>query len=393
MSRKYRNAAVRISQINVIKIDNLKLGYKIGDTVCYSLDDIKKKLDDWTKTKDIKYFIIEHNEDKENIHYHIVIMFPENSSCDFKTLKNKFPYGHISGCGNSVKGKVQYLIHMNDPEKAQYSWDDVITNAPDKLELFKKPNGTTSDKEKLQVILDEIIKGNIKAYEIDKIDYNLYIKYNRKIQTAFDYVQNLKIIDPKRDIQVFVCQGPSRSGKSTFCKQYAEKTNKSICFSSSSNDPWQDYKGQDIFVYDDFNHKCTKIEDLMKALDPHNSTSASARYRNKLFVGDTIIICTNIPILDWYEFHTPVHRRALFKRISCVLDFEECINGITEYTVNDIVVNDYFEYDEVYRTEHYVNSTLKCRDEKPHTFDLNKYVDYNADKNKVDELSKIFNEI
>ena len=58
---------------------------------------------------------------------------------------------------------------------------------------------------------------------------------------------------------------------------------------------WQEYAGQDIFVYDDFNYSRNKIEDMLKAFDPHNLTSVSARYKNKLFIGDTIFVCTNTP--------------------------------------------------------------------------------------------------
>lgn len=386
--KTFRNVTIRISALNHATKDNEVLGIKAGDEVRYTLKDILNVLEDWSDKKDIKYYAIEHNEDPDNIHYHVVISFPKDSVCTFETLKNKFPYGDIEGCKYGVKSCVQYLIHMNHPEKFQYDWSDVVTNAPDKLEDYKIPGKATMNA-KLKNTLDKIIKGEIKEYEIYKIDYEIFLKYRRQIMSAFEYRQKTVALNKNRNLQVIVLQGPPRVGKSTFCKVYADKFNKSICFSSSSNDPWQDYAGQDIFVYDDFDYSRNKIEDMLKAFDPHNLTSVSARYKNKLFIGDTIFVCTNTPITEWYNWVKDVHRQALFSRISCVLQFIDTENGITHYTVNDIVNSGMKDYatDSFGRIEHtYSKMVLYCQDNKVHEFNLNNYININEDIDKVEEF-------
>ena len=397
MPSVFRNAVIRVSAINNVHADNDLLKVKKGDVVKYTLSDIINILNIWSETKDIKYYVIEHNENPDNIHFHIVISFSNDSVCKFETIKNKFPYGDIEGCRYGVKLCVQYLIHMNHPDKHQYSWEDVITNAPDRLENYKIP-GKANENAKLKALLEKIVSGEIKECDMDKIESQIYIKNNAKIRNAFDYRMKTLMKESNRDVQVIVIQGPPRVGKSTFCKVYAEKNNKSICFSSSSNDAWQDYCGQDIFVYDDFNFIRTKIEDFLKALDPHNLTSVSARYRNKLFIGDTIFICTNTPIVKWYTWVDDVLRRALYARVSYVLDFIECKDGITYYTVNDIVDTGKKDYYDPYPYNHeleYARMQLKCREDenKPREFNLNKYINYNADTNKAQDFIDRLNEI
>ena len=65
MAKTMRNANVRISKVN-----NTKQGL-----VVYELEDIKNIIEEWKKQKEFEYFLIEHGENKDNIHYHIVIKF------------------------------------------------------------------------------------------------------------------------------------------------------------------------------------------------------------------------------------------------------------------------------------------------------------------------------
>ena len=343
-NKKMRTAFIRISAINTATKDNAALDIKAGDAVIYSINDVVGILENWNNDKHFAWFAIEHNADPDNIHYHVVIKFDDMSTSDFEQIKAHFPYGQINSCRH-VKSCVQYLVHLNDPDKYQYEWSSVITNAPDKLEIYKIPGKSTTDI-RLQKTLEDILSGEIREYELNRIDPHIYIKYASRIKQAFEYRQQTLISNPNREVMVIFLQGPAGIGKSTFCKAWAKKNNKSICLSSSSNDPWQDYKGQAIFVYDDCNFAHTKIEDLLKAWDPHNNTTVSARYKNRLFMGDTIFVCSNTPITEWYRYSIPELRAALLRRISNVLVFDRNANPVIPkipnpdvpayYTVNKI---------------------------------------------------------
>lgn len=383
-----RTAMARISKTNKLNMDNEKLGLKAGDTLTYSKDDIQQTLEDWAKNKKMRYYMIEHNENPDNIHYHIVFCFDAPTSFDL--IKRRFPYGDIEKCRYGIKNCVQYLVHMNDVNKFQYSWDDVVTNAPEKLEIYKLPSKATMDAI-AQSIIDKIVTGEIKEYEIGKIDYNIYIKYKRKIKDAFEYRQLVIANNPDRDLQVIVCQGPPRVGKSLFAKTFAKKYKKSICFSSSSNDPWQDYRGQDIFVYDDFNYTRVGIEDMLKAFDPHNLTTVSARYKNRLFVGDTIFVCTNTDITEWYPDAIDDHRKALFERILNVLLFTDIENGVSHYTVNDIVNTSKLDNTTDSNDDNTIfKMVLVTAEDRIRKFDLSNYIDIHADaKKKANFISQL----
>lgn len=409
-NKQMRTAFIRVSAKNHITVDNEKLGVKAGDVVEYTFENILNTIDEWLKTKKFKYYIIEHNDDG-NKHWHIVLEFHDKSKCTFDTIKNKFPYGNIDTCRAGVKYCVRYLVHADQPEKTPYPWDAIITNTPNKLEDYKIP-GKTSVNADTQKIINKIISGEIKEFEIDKIPSDIYIKKKKDIKYAFEYRKQLLVADPNRNIEVYVLQGPPGVGKSTFCKVWAEKNNKSICFSSSSRDPWQDYGGQSVFVYDDFDCDAIDIEDFKKALDPHTNTTISRRYKNVLFTGDTIFICTNKPICKWFALDDDSSREAIFRRINYVIDFEENnkieeltleesekpkkVEGISFYTVNKIVLSD--KYKEIYGkfdrvVSRYREVELEPIDDEIKEFDLRKYVDIHADKNKEQDFLKQIAEI
>lgn len=391
--RNLRSATIRVSAKNKIHADNEKLGLKAGDVVEYTLQDILNILDEWCKTKPFYYFVIEHNEDPENVHYHIVIEFRKKSQCRFSTVKNKFPFGYIDNCRWGVHSCVRYLVHAEHSAKYQYSWDDVVTNSLAKLEKYKQPTNY-SEQNTVDEIVEKIISGKIREFELtDKVDYLLCVKYHSTFENAFKIRAKKIVNNPNRDIMICVLQGESRVGKSTWVKTYAEQNGMSLCLSSSSNDGWQDYRGQDIFCYDDFNYEKTKIEDFIKAIDPYNNTSIQSRYRNRPFIGSVIFICTNIPITKFYIDSNDRHRAALFKRISYVLDFTEFDEekNISYYTVNKIVPGEGYssitDEDDIVISS-YRNWKLEPIDDVKHSFDLGKYVNLKNNDDKNDEFLK-----
>lgn len=420
-----RNAFIRVSAKNILHEDNDKLGLKSGDIVTYTLENV---LEDWNRTKLFSYFVIEHNEDEENKHFHIVISFDSKSSCKFSTLKSKFPYGYIDSCRHGVHACVRYLIHVDNQEKKQYDWSQVISNNPPRLEKYKEPT-KYSEQQYVNKLVEQICSGELKEYEItDKIEPTLYVKYHATFENAFKFRTKKILNDTTRSIRVIVLQGSPRCGKSTMARVWAKAHNKHICFSAGEREIWADYRQQEVFVLDDYDHKKMPIKEMIKMLDPHVNTSLSARYRNRVFVGDTIFICTNTPIISWYtnddNLIDDVSRKALFKRISLVLDFQyykmipiykngyykdynsdngatflpynhldtECPlkDGVACYTLNKIVelkdIENEEKTQELKAVQHceYGITLQSIDDDKEHYFDLKKYIDIEAD-NSIDE--------
>lgn len=341
-----RTAFIRVSAVNVAQKDNPELGIRAGDVIKYTKNDIIAIINKWQKTKDFDYFIIEHYADKENIHFHLVLLF-NSSMAKFSTIKRKFPFGYITPCGDTNKC-IRYLCHANeeDKDKAQYSWGEVITNAPAKLENAKK-SVKEKESEKIKRIINDILSGKIREYQRSEIGDYFLMKYKKKINDAFEIQRGRILNNPNRSIQVIVLQGCAGAGKSTFCKAWAKIHNKSICFSSSSNDPWQDYRGQDIFVIDDFNPLKISVQDMIKAIDPYVNTTISSRYHNKAFIGDTIFICTNSDVLFWYSTESKELQKAFYRRIKYVMCFDQMKpDFIAHYTVKKIMFRNSAEYEQ-----------------------------------------------
>ena len=134
-----------------------------------------------------------------------------------------------------------------------------------------------------------------------------------------------------RNIKVMIFTGETGTYKTTYAKQYCKNLNKSFCVSSSSNDPMQDYKGEDVLILDDIRDTTFKFHDLLKVLDNHTNSSIASRYSNKAFIGDTIIITSSQKLSQWYYDETREDKDQLYRRITTQMQFTKDTITIYEY--------------------------------------------------------------
>lgn len=328
LAKSYRTAFICVPKVN-------KTGENKDVIIEYTQDQIKETLSAWSFTAGIEYWGIDHipDDDDPNDHFHLVIRFrnPEH----FDSIKNKFPYGRIEPAKN-VKRAVQYLVHMNSPEKIQYSWDQVFTNVPD-LTPFKVQSRSQQDVS-LQRIFEQIDSGEITSYNYQSIiPTEIFSKHKSVIQNALDL--NLRRIasNPTRSIKVLYFYGRPGIGKTVFAKRYFESIGYRFCPSSSSNDPLQDYSGEPGLLWDDFRDSSMSFSDLLKFLDPDTRSSGKSRYRNKDFIGDLIIITSNQRMDFLYKNYMQQNEnsgedmRALRRRLHEYYEFKEDFITIYQY--------------------------------------------------------------
>lgn len=321
-----KTAFIRIAAKNEVQQESDYHNYNVGEIVEYTLDDIVSTLEEWAETKNMTYYVIQHEPERECnfAHFHVVLNF-KGIATKGDLVKRKFPFGYITPCRRKIKDCVQYLVHMNDDSKIQYDWDKVIHNDDKGLERFKTKKKINA----FDVFLNKIANGEIREYQIpDFIDGATYAKKKRQIDNAVLYYINKQVQNPERNwynrVRTIVIQGEARTGKTDFAKAYCDFLNKSYFVSGSDNDPWEYYQGQDCAILDDFRDNYYKLSTAIKMLDPFNVTPIHSRYHNVLFLGDLIIITTNKKIWDFYsrvvDFES---KRAFMSRIELIIDMKE----------------------------------------------------------------------
>ncbi|MCR5082355.1 MAG: hypothetical protein K6B15_02665 [Parasporobacterium sp.] len=397
-AKNFRNVFLRVFVKNKLKKDNDKLGLKSGDDYVMTPEEFVENIETLAKRKKgLEYYAIIHNKGTSTEHMHCVICCGKTSQITDFTLRNMFPYSDIEGVKYGVRNTIQYLVHMNDPDKPQYSWDDVITNCPEKLPYYKKPSDEAT-KFEIEKIISDITNGVIKECDIHKkIDQNIYIRYRQRISAAFDFQRRVDSSKVDRNMQVFVFYGETGVGKTSLAKAFAKKENLSISFSSSSNDILENYRGEDIFVIDDYDCDRFGIGDFLKLLDPNTATTAKSRYHNKVIQAKYLIIATNIDINNWYIFEKDILRKAMFRRIKYVFNFQGVSDDlITEYTINKLVPSGIKEapldkYNNVHEIE--LMNLVNINNEI-YTFNLKEYItEVNKENNNNDDDEHFINEI
>lgn len=343
MAKSYRTAFIRVTSENETEHDG---------TVIYTLKDLVYILDIWAESAGFTYWIIEHSADEEvsKDHFHIVIKF--KTPTPFETIKNKFPFGKIENARN-IKATVQYLIHLNDKSKKQYSWDDIKTNCKDMTPY--KVQSNSQQEITIQGIMEAINSGKIREYnQFTEIPIELWAKYKVRIENALTYYRERICMDKDRNITVIFISGAAGLGKTTFAKDYCFSLKKSYSISSSSNDPLQDYKGEDVLILDDLREDSFKFHDFIKLLDNHTLSSSKSRYHNKPFIGDTIIITSVKPLQDWYFNETSEDKHQLYRRIQQMYKFTS--DKFIAYEYNPST----FRYEPVCSAVNYI--TMKARE-------------------------------
>ena len=144
-------------------------------------------------------------------------------------------------------------------------------------------------------------------------------------------------LNADRDIEVIFIYGLPGSGKTLYAKRIMRELGYDFCISSSSNDPFQDYLGQKGLILDDMRDTTfERLEDLLKVLDNHTSSSVKSRFANRVFMGDLIIVTSPVPLSQWYwsyKGNTNDTLYQLYRRFTTYVDIS--YTEITIYTELD----------------------------------------------------------
>lgn len=274
-----------------------------------------------------KWAYIIHDKDDTRPHYHIYLNFGK-SSADTKMIAKWFNLGYVDKDGNEqtgeqfiskIKGRgadvLLYLTHENESQKYKHIYDRKEVHANFDFESEIATAKIIGD-------FEHYSYAQMVAY-VDTLPIDEKTAVFTKLRKLWElHCQCLSLkFDRKIDV-IFIC-GKSESGKTYYAKKLCDQLGYDYCITSSSNDPLQDYMGQNALIFDDLRFATFDFVDLLKLLDNDTSTSMKSRYNNKIFNGKLIIITSSIPLKYWY----PDVRSSgieditqLYRRIGCYVE-------------------------------------------------------------------------
>ena len=196
----------------------------------------------------------------------------------------------------AIEHKHDYWNYLTRPSKCTANFD--LKGYIESVENRVKAKDIDID-----YITEQIKNGDIIEYDIFKEgaekQYELaYQHYKRQIKDALE-IRNKKVIaqgKSKDDLIIAAICGGTGQGKTQTAIDIAENRFRHCYVTGASNDPMQDYMGQEVLIMDDIRPNDFDGGDWLKLLDPYNvTTSVKSRYFNKPLPVKMIILTIPIP--------------------------------------------------------------------------------------------------
>jgi len=283
-----------------------------------SVDELGERLEEYyPKGSNVQWGYIVHDKDikpdgsLKRPHIHVMIYNPDKFSLTkLKEVFNETKQQYFENFKNKLAG-FMYLVHAGKKDSGKYQYDvtDVVTN----FDYIGYMSQRHHIKSRIDEILLSVSKGDITFQDImnDEEMSMMYINHKNKFESALKLAteRRKRIIEEKgiNKTVVFVYSDDKRSGtgKTFYAKhkanEYAKRTGKTIYETSSSNDPFQDYRDEEIVILDDIRPSDFEVNDMLKLLDNNQITSSRSRYSNKTILADLIIITSIYTPVEFFE--------------------------------------------------------------------------------------------
>lgn len=224
-----------------------------------------------------------------------------------------------------------YLTHIKYADKHQYEPSEVHTERGEsyqkvyherKEEWLKGRAKVSAQKAKIDIdwLEQMILSGEVTKQQVILTDqyFEIYARNKRRCDEAFDTYGQRKVYKTIQAMEngefrtsvIFVTGAPG-SGKSFFTDMLVkqiqterkEKTGDvwSVC-SVASNNPFDEYNGEEILVMDDLRGISLTASDWLKLLDPERINMGSARYHNKRMACRVVIINSEKDVVDFFYY-------------------------------------------------------------------------------------------
>lgn len=142
---------------------------------CYNeFEKILKQEKEKNPSMEWSYILHEPDDENKNTHYHLVLHYVKTTK-RFSTIQNLFPGANVQpSTKERYEKSIQYLIHLNNPDKKRYSSIDVISNL---------------EQGRLERILSN------RKYQFQFFDVNKTMQYIKKYYEAFGKVTIFNFVE------------------------------------------------------------------------------------------------------------------------------------------------------------------------------------------------------
>lgn len=257
---------------------------------------------------------------------------------------------------NGLIGRIGYLTHQAEPDKFKYDVHDVETfgtfNYVDYINrnelYFKKRlayNRKQQSKNDADFYLQQVQQGKLFLEDIlkDLNLFNIYANNRQKFREAFEAYTELssfRTIQARKSGQfefttIFI-YGKSGLGKTTIAmaiidkiKEFAESNGiKWRSYSGSAKNAVDDYKAQELILFDDLKQDSFLVADWLKILDSRNESTISGRFHNRPLSARLIILTTIDNPFTYFDFGASEPKEQFIRRLSYVINVAS--NSVTD---------------------------------------------------------------
>lgn len=144
------------------------------ETSSYKIEDV------FFNIKGFKYWaIVKHfpEDDEKKIHYHVIIKLENATTCESISKRLGVPLVHVKFVRN-IRAMCRYLIHLDDPEKIQYSIDDVQVSKLFERKFKKNFEEVKTEEEVIQDIYFWLDNSHFDSYYEKLRNLLLFINFN-----------------------------------------------------------------------------------------------------------------------------------------------------------------------------------------------------------------------
>lgn len=313
----------------------------------------------------VKIAFVLHDKDKDDNgefvkpHIHWLLELKQKRDLDeiaYRFFVNPQQIEKGSQGKNGLVGRIGYLTHQSEPDKFKYDVHDVETFGTfdyadyiSRNELYFKKriaqNRKKQAKNDVDYYLQNVQQGKLFFEDIlaDINMFNVYANNKQKFKEAFEAYTELnsyRTIQARKmgqfEFTTIYIYGKPGLGKTTIAMEIIDKI---IGYAKSDGLRWRsysgsaknavdDYKAQELILFDDLKQDSFLVSDWLKILDSRNESTISGRFHNRPLSARLIILTTIDSPFTYFDFGADEPKEQFIRRLSYVIN-------VSSYSMSD----------------------------------------------------------